>query len=464
MAFVRRAVVWLLIGGTGLAAVAGPGLAQDRLPVPVVPLLPQEVRTTQPPAKDADTPADAKKADEKKDKPAWKAWQPPGQPLTLGQCLQIGQERHPSIHAAQATLAASERGYLALLNFKRPILAEWLSPDLPYRRQQAQRGIAAATADVLLARQNNTYDVTRLYYSYIFATQQEQTASEIVEQMETFYEAAVEILKLELPPDPKGPKINEFTIGTLDSVISEVRDLREEASVGRKKAIAALKQAMAVEPEFDLVPADKELPLLTGGVTKEQVVAAALAARPELTQAAVLLDVTRLEVCAQAKQTRKQQVPTFASGADLHARHIPAPIRNGEYRPGAIPPQMPIQLVGQVQDRVARATEFVRHQEAVYANVVSLVRLEAENTFLDWEAAAAKVAQAKSRHERAQVLLEKSRAAAATKMDPELLVKNEAEASRAQARYVDAVFKHIRALITLEKVTAGGVVPAFQGR
>ena len=60
-----------------------------------------------------------------------------------------------------------------------------LRPDLPFRRQQAQRGLAVGTADVLKAQQENVYDVSRMYYTYVYATQQEQTASEIVEQMES---------------------------------------------------------------------------------------------------------------------------------------------------------------------------------------------------------------------------------------------------------------------------------------
>jgi outer membrane protein TolC len=374
--------------------------------------------------------------------------------------LQIGQERQPAIIAARAALSASEIGHLSLYGLKR--IAERFTPDLDVRRQQSQRGIAASVAEVLKAQQENTYDVTRLYYEYIYATQQEQTAADIVEQMETFYKSAVRILELEVP-DPN-VKINEFTLGTLDGIIGEVRDLRDQASVGRRKALAALREAMGVEQEFAFVPADQELPLMGGIVTEELVVSQALARRPELVQAAVVVDVSRLEVCAQAKQTRQQKSPTFASGTDLHARVLPAPVRNGEYRPGAVPPQMPTQLVGNVNDRVARATELAKHQEAAYAKAVGLVKLESINAFLNWESAVERVKDAKARHERLQKLVEKSRAAAATRMDPELLIRNESLASQAQAKYVKAVHDLILAMVALEKVTAGGVYPAFPGR
>lgn len=449
----RRTACWLLLGVGGWLAPPGPARADEpKLPLPpAVPVVTPLAKRDQPaPPKDANGET----------QPAWKAWAPTGQPLTLGQCLQIGLERQPAIHAAKASLAQSEIGYLSLFQLRR--LAVIVTPDLPVRKQQAQRGIAAGCAEVLKAQQENAYDVTRLYYTYIYATQQEQTAAEIVAQMEVFYKSAEEFLKLEVP-DPK-VKINEFTLGNLDAIVGEVRDLRDKASVGRKKALYALKEAMGVGPEFEFVPADKELPLMDGAVTQEEVAAHALGRRPELVQAAVVLDVTRLEVCAQAKQTRGQTVDTFARGTDLHARILPAPLRNGEYRPGAVPPEMPTLLVGRVEDRVARAAELVKRQEATYAKTVGLVQLESINAFLTWEEKVERVRDTKLRHERAQELAKKSRAAAQARMDPELVIRTEAQASQAQAKYVQAVYDQILALIALEKVTAGGVVPAFPGR
>jgi outer membrane protein TolC len=442
---------WVVIGCTLLAA--GGAFAQ----APSSPQLPEEGRVKlamrQPKDGKAEKNGDATR-------PAWKAWQPTGQPLTLGECLAIGQGRQPTIAAATASLAAAERGYLALIGLRR--VAELFSPDLPVRKLQSQRGLCASAAEVVKVRQENTYDVCRLYFTYIYATQQEQTAAEIVEQLESFYDIAKEFLKLPVP-DPK-VKVNEFSLGDIDAVISEVRDLREEASTGRKKAYYALKEAMAVPLDFAFVPAEKELPLMGGSVDQEMVVNLALARRPELVQAAVLVDVTRLEVCAQAKLDRRIRANTFASGTDLHARFIPAPVRNGEYRPGAISPEMPTEIVGSVTDRVDRMTQHLRVHEAAYQKVNGLVQLEAMNAYLNWEQATRKVKENREAHERAQALVEKARTAAQTKMEPELLVRTESLASKAQAKYVKAVHELVLSLISLEKVTAGGVVPAFKQR
>ena len=395
------------------------------------------------------------------DKPTvWKRWLPTGQPMTLGACLETGQANQPTVKAAKASLASGERGYLALQNFSRAL--ELLSPDLPVRRLQAQKGIVAATAEVVRAQQEVIYDVTRMYFTYVYATQQEQTANDIVEQMETFYRVAEEILKAGVV-DPK-VKINNFTLYALDDAIGEIRRLRDKATLGRKQSLAALKEAMGVGQDFQLVPSIKELPLMAGSVTLEDVARMAMARRTELIQASVVLDVTRLEVCAQQQLNRRKTVQTFAAGSDLHSRVLPAPLRNGDYRPGPVAPEMPTILAGSREDRVGRALALCDRQEAVYEKAVGLIRLEAANAFLMWESTAHRVKDAKIRYDRGLKVLEESRAAAAARQDPELLVKNEALAGKAQAEYLESVQRLLEALINLERVTGGGVRPDFPGR
>ena len=424
---------------------------------PLTPVIPQVIPI--PDSKAAAVKQPAKPGDA--DKPVvWKRWMPAGQPMTLGACLEIGQANQPTVKAAKASLASGERGYLALQNFSRAL--ELLSPDLPVRRLQAQKGIVAATAEVVRAQQEVIYDVARMYFTYVYATQQEQTANEIVEQMETFYRVAEEILKAGVV-DPK-IKINNFTLYALDDAIGEIRRLRDKATLGRKQSLAALKEAMGVDQSFPIVPSIQELPLMAGSVTLEEVMDKAMTRRTELVQAAVVLDVTRLEACAQSKLGHRKTVQTFAAGSDLHSRSLPTPLRNGEYRPAPVPPEMPNILAGSREDRVGRALALCDRQEAVYEKVVGLVKLEAMNAFLLWQSTTERVKDAKIRYERGLKILEESRAAAAARLEPDLLVKNEALAGKAQAEYLEAVEKQLEALINLERVTGGGVRPDFPGR
>jgi outer membrane protein TolC len=299
-----------------------------------------------------------------------------------------------------------------------------------------------------------------MYYTFIYALQQEKTASMVIEDMELFYKVAEDLLNQGVP----NKKLDQFTLYNLEDLIAKVRKLREKAVLGQKQALYALKEAMGVEPSFPIFPGESELPVMGGDVTMDRVVELALALRPELVQAASAVDVYRLEICAQARIRHRSVHPTFAQGSDLHARILPTPIRNGEYRPGAVPPEMPNVLVGRVEDRVARATELSLRQDAVYEKAYGLIRLEAVNAFLNWQAAAQRADESKKRFDRSRKVVEEALKAAPTKQDPELVVRTEALAGETQAEYVDAVFKLIESLIHLERVTAGGVRPSFPGR
>ncbi|MGL6072768.1 MAG: TolC family protein [Fimbriiglobus sp.] len=416
----------------------------------------------QEPTKDADKASKKEKEDEK-DKDDKKA-NPPlieGPPLTLGQCLAIAYERQPKIRAALLSHQSGEASYKALFNLGR--IPERLTPDLEFRKQQACRGLAVSAASYQQTVQETTQDVTVLYYSYIYAKQQEATAAGVIEQMEIYYDIAEGIVKSGAK-DPK-MKLNQFSLYTLQNIISEVRGQKLKAEVGRKLALEALRAEMGVEGNYDFSPAAQQLPeMLNGSLTQEFVESQALARRPELAQAAAGVDVFRLEVLAQASQKYARRTSTFASGTDLHSKSVPQAVRNGEFRPGALAPEMPTSVAGRVEDRVANVELRSQRQDALYERTQSLVRLEAAKAYLTWEAAVRRVQDAKKKYERGQRLVEESRSAAIAKNDPEILVTNEALSGKAQAEYVEAVYEHIKALAALERITAGAITTQYPGR
>jgi outer membrane protein TolC len=400
---------------------------------------------------------DAQKTEEKKADSAETYSRPTPAAIThdLQECINIALSRNPTIVAAKHSLTATQIGVQALNNL-RPI-TERISPDIPFRRQQAQRGITVAQASVQKVEQETIYDVTYLYFSYVYASQQELTAIDVLDQMDIYYKTAEEIVK----SGGGGKKVTQFTLYGLQLLISEIRSLKLKAEFGRKRAIEALKEVMSIEPNYDFTPRDTELPVMNGSLTREQVIDWALSRRPELVQAAAAVDVFRLEVCAQDQIGFRQQVPTFAAGSDLHSRVVPTAIRNGEYKPGAINPEMPTSLVGRREDRVARATSLAQVQDEVYRKAVQLVRLEATNSYLEYELATIKLRDAKKKLENSRRQAEDARAAAVARQDPELLVSNEALAGKSQAEYVEAVFEHLKSLAKLQRVTSGGVYPNF---
>ena len=377
---------------------------------------------------------------------------------TLGQCLAIALERQPALRAARFSLLSAERGSAALYNL--PFLAERLTTELPIRKQQALRGIVLAQSEIDKVRQETIYDVTRLYWTCVYAKQQQIIAGNIIEQLEIYYGVAKEEFDTAIFPLEN---LTPFSLAIFRDTIDLVGERREEARLGYAQAMAALHEVMNLENAFIFEPADTELPIMSGFTTQEDVVRIALARRPELIQAANGVDAFRLEICAQA-DARGYKVQTLAAGSDLHSRQVPFPRRNSEYKPGAVPPEMPTILVGRAEDRVARARALSQRQDEVYNKAVGLVRLEAANAYLEWNSTRERIVRAKKRYEDRKRLAKDAPAAAAARKDSELLIQAVALAGKAQSEYLEAVYEHIKALTTLERVTAGGIEPAFPGR
>jgi outer membrane protein TolC len=384
--------------------------------------------------------------------------------MTLGECIAIAVERHPSLKAVRASTAASEAGYRALTNFG--TMGTLISPDLDIRKQQAQRGLAGASGEYQKVHNELVQDVTRLYYSAVYARQQQAIADDVVEQLIDLEDLIKKILDTAKQPDDLGG-LTPGKLLTVQIGLREARQLRAKAVVGRKQAMAALHQAMAAdEATLPFRVKDAELPLMkqTAEITREKVVELAVGRRPELALAAAGVDVFRLEVYAQGKIPFKRVVPTFASGADLHSREIPQAVRGKEYRPGGIMPEMPTQLVGSKYDRVCRAMAFSQKADAVYESAQSLIVLEAENGFFELELATEKLRLAKEQHDLAIDLRDYTRKNIQNIKAKDQVFQVEVLVAKAQSDYVEAVFQHLLALSALERITAGGITPAFPGR
>ena len=290
--------------------------------------------------------------------------------------------------------------------------------------------------------------------------------------MIAYVEQQIEIAKELLRTEPNPLNLGGLTLPKVQAMESELGRVRLElvkARTGRERALAALRERMGVDGRTcPLQPRDAELPVMAAAgdkpVTKALVVDLALCRRPELALAAAGVDAFRLEVYAQSKVTLKRVVPTFASGADIHAKEIPPAMRGSEYRPGVVLPEMPPQLVGSKQDRVTRAMALAERVEAAFDNARGLIQLEAENGFLEFEAATDSLRIADARLRKALELQKSNRDNAPNIKDKSVLVQAELLVSAAQADYVKAVYEHLLQLAALERITAGGIRPAFPGR
>lgn len=400
---------------------------------------------------------------------AFPAGQPPGKNgdkadprpvLSLAECVAIALERQPALRAARESQQASLAGQRGLNNIGR--VGQAVSPDLEVRKEQAARGQIAVAADIQKVHNEVVYDVTRLYYTIVYARQQQQIADDIVAQLEVIIKAAKEQLKLPRPGDINQAKIDVMEIG-----LAKARGLQGRAATGQRQAYAALREVMAVDRNFPFRVQDEGLPLMSVQVpvTAEDVILMALTRRPEMALAAAGVDAFRLEVYAQARIPFRRSVPTLASGSDIHARQIPQGSREENYRPEAIAPEMPVQLVGSKYDRVCRAMAYSQRAEAVYEKARNLIALEAENGFYTLEQAAARVTATRVGYLASQDLKDRVREQFAEPNSPkDQLLQGYVAASQGESDYVEAVFQYILALAALERITAGGLKPAFPGR
>jgi outer membrane protein TolC len=384
-----------------------------------------------------------------------------GPELTLGECIGIAMERSPSLRALYKTYDATAASSQALNNIGS--IGAVLAPDLPVRKQQAARGLIAAAADIHKKQNELVQDVTRLYYTVVYARQQEAIAEDVVAQIELLVGIAKDLLK-----SPKPGDINQAKVDVMELGLSEAKNLRSKARHGALKATAGLQQLMNVkDTDFPFRVKDKELTVIGVKVplTKELVVERALAARPEVALAAAGLDAFRLEVYAQARVRCSSTVRTFASGSDIHARPVPPGSRGAEYRPEPLTPEMPPQLVGSQTDRVNRAMAYCGRAEAMYEDTRNLIALDATTAFLQLEEATEKLNQGKKKLAIGKDLMERTREGFDNpKVSKDVLVSGYVAASKAQSDYLEAVFEHLLALAALERITGGAIRVPFPNR
>lgn len=381
---------------------------------------------------------------------------PVARALTLAECLSLAQERQPTIAAARASLAAAEEGSRSLQETRIPSA---IIHDLPYRRKQACLGAQIAAARVTQAELETRYAVTRTYYTVIYARQQERVARQVVDHLKATQDIARRVLKSGASRD--------VTTSTVDRVtvylgLAETRQV--QAAEGINQALAALKEAIGLGPECPLQVPDEPLPESAAQPQRAAIIALAQASRPELVQATDVAEVIALEIDAQGTSIR-HRVNTFAIAADLHAHPIPQGISNTEYRPGAIGPEMPPELVGSRTVRMELARAYSARAAAVVDKTRNLIGLEADHTFRQWEEATRKLAPTRNAATTGAKLAEDMRRdfEGQQKVKAEDLVNAEVLAAQAQAQFNETLYQQILALAALERVTAEGFRAGLAG-
>jgi outer membrane protein TolC len=373
---------------------------------------------------------------------------PSVQVMDLATCIHTALERQPRIAAQQASLTASENGREALEKLRFPAC---LDPEIPVRRRQAALGVTAAAAGLEQDERDAAYAVARTYFSAIYAREQETIARGVVERLGATRDAAQRGLDAG-SADLTSADVNRATVY---QHLAETR--LAQATSGVKRALAGLKEAIGLEPECALDVPPSQLPQPDVHPNRDEVVALALARRGELIQAGIFAQVACLEVDAQGTSVL-QKMQTFAAGSDIHARQVPQGVRNSEYRPGAVPPEMPGLLVGNRSERVQHARALYARAGAVATTARNLIALEAEDAFLRWEEAAQEISATRAAADAGDKLANDQNRdfIAGLKVKVEEVVNSQVLAAQARSQYNEFLYRQVLALADLERVTAGG--------
>jgi len=306
--------------------------------------------------------------------------------LSLTECLRIAVDQQPALVAQRASLAAALEGYQGL---ERLMIPTFIALDLPIRRKQACLGVTIAEAGLAQAEWETVYAVTRTYFGVVYARQQLRVADDLSNSFRFYQERVRDLVE-------KGESPKEWTTSTVDkiTIYLELANVRKgEALRGIDRANAALREAMGVAPETQVAVAEQTLPQPKVTANREEIVALALRRRGELVQVVTAARVVDLEVQAQGRSLFRPTMPTFASGADIHARPVPQGISNREYRPGATGLEMPPNLSGPRSSRMDHARDLSARAVAVVDKTRNLIALEAEDMFYKWEEATRKLPQ-----------------------------------------------------------------------
>jgi hypothetical protein len=333
-------------------------------------------------------------------------------PMSLDACIELGFQHQPALAAAQASLSAAHAGKRGIDRVRVPV---FLKPDIRIRREQSSYGIDIAGAALIQAESETRYAITRNFLTVQYIRSQQRVISDVIFNLEKGYERAETVFKA----GDATAKITRADLTMIKASLQQARVKKNEADTGMKKALAALREAMGLGYDYPLDIAVVDLPPAVyvtkktvtteveekdkdGKTTKKlikkdvdeyhrlyhfdkaELIAAAVANRPEMAQATAASQVTRLEIAAQWKM-RGYKGETFARGADIHVQPIPQGIMNGEYRPGAFAIEYPTLLAGPRPDRAARACALHDRVLAVIEKAHNLVSLDVEVQYLKWE-------------------------------------------------------------------------------
>ncbi len=376
------------------------------------------------------------------------------QVFDLHACRDYAVEHQPAVAAARAAIAAAQKKAEALDNLHG--LPALLARDLPVRRQQAALGVEAAQAELNAAEWDARYSATYCYLAALYALEQQRTAQDILDKplgINYLRDTVETIVKNGARKD-----VAKEHQALVDSYQELVAGRKAEADQGYERAVAALREALNINPGCPIVLADTALPHSDAVPDRAQVVDLAVARRGEVALATIAEQVLCLEVDAQGRLLMPS-ARTFASGSDIHARVLPSAEYDVNYKPGPVAPEMPANLIGSRRERQDQAGAYHARGEAVVEKTRNLIALEAEDAYLRW----AEYAKEQEKFDAAIKGFDDYADYVSHKFDPQTagyptvddVLNARQKATQVHIEAVEAHFRRLAVLANLERLTAG---------
>ena len=392
-------------------------------------------------------------------------------PLSLEECVDLGMQYQPALHAARASLSATYAGKRGVDKLR---LAALFAKDLDIRRKQACQGVTIAEAALLQAEWETRYAITRNFFTVQYIRSQQVVVDDVLINLTKGYTKAKRIVD----SGEAKVQISQNDVDAIKVALAGVRGKRAQVKNGMEKALAALREAMGVRYDYPLEIAAVALPQAVYEIRtpdpkapkvstkdkveyvqlykldKDSLVASALANRSEIVQANAASRVTQLEIKAQLKIWGFSG-RTFAQGSDIHVQPVPQGIMNGEYRPGAFAPEYPTLLAGRKRDREQRARFLDERMSAVVDKAENLVSLDVVAQYLKWQESVEDIQELKSVYDLAQALPGKVMQMPEENLTGVAVIQSNMTAIQVRTQLNEEMHIHALALAGLERATAG---------
>ncbi|HTU23172.1 MAG TPA: TolC family protein [Gemmataceae bacterium] len=388
---------------------------------------------------------------------------PANPPLTLQACRQIALGNQPTIAATRASLQASLDRQAALQNLRVP---SCLARDLPIRQKQSALGVTIAQAGIGQAEAETLHGVSVGYLGALYAAQQirltDDPESGIRRRLKDLQTLVNDLVSRKQRRDVTLPEHRELVMSFLHTLDGRV----QEAQQGKLRALAALREAMGVGPDFVIVLPDRDLPCPRVKPQLNELIALALARRGEMIQSAAFAEVVCLEMDAQASSHRPT-MRTFASGSDIHAKPIPSGDLGGvSFRPAIVGPDMPANLTGSRAARVQQAHDYHERAQALTAKTRNLIALEVEDLYRRWVDKTEKAINLEKAYREAWTFSEKIKVSfnkeeRGSYPNVDEVLNAGLITTRLQLEWKEAHYQALLALAALERATGEGFVVDF---